>query len=85
MSTDVAVTALTLKISIEEAETPAPRVLPAAVEAVIDSVSVPSPPARVSPAVSVVVAAVAAVAMNESAAAPPVLASTPVVSDLVGG
>lgn len=84
-STDVAVTALTLTISTEEEETPAPRVLPPAVEAVIESVSVPSPPARLSPALRVVVATVAAVAMNESSEAPPVSESTPVVSELVGG
>ena len=85
VSTLVAVTALTLRISTPEELTPAPRVFPPAIEAVIERVSVPSPPARLSPAVRVVVAAVAAVAMNESAPAPPVLASTPVVSDLVGG
>jgi hypothetical protein len=50
------------------------------------SVSVPSPPLRLSPAFSVATSApatVAAVAANESAPAPPVEVSKPVVSDQV--
>jgi hypothetical protein len=83
-STVVAVTAFTERFSIEEVVTPAPN---AEVADVLDSVSVsvPSPPLRLSPALSVETVApetVAAVAANESLPAAPVDVSRPVVSEL---
>ena len=77
-STVVAVTAFTLSCSTEVVCTPWPR-LPPAIEETIASLSVPSPPTRMSPAFRVV-EAVELRESNVSLPPPSVLLSIPVVS-----